>query len=438
MVEPRAPEPVEPPASEPGLDGDRADAASPLQPPPPPVLPAPPPYGPPPPPSFGYSVTPGHPGVSGWPMATGWDLAYAPRLIPAAPPPPTEALLAIPLGPRRLVGQALDLLTKTDSGLRGASFYIGFVLLVTLAPVVALSVLGMFGMDPLVMDSVFSPGAGAASDGTVSPAAMGILVWAAWTMLAGIPATFGYLVASIESEALAIAVLGARAEGRPMGLPAAIAVVRQTFWTLAGVTLLVGLLGGGVSLVVTLLLAQLPSAVEEAVGYAVSLVVSVVIGTPFVYAPAAVILGGTGIGESIQRSVRLAGARKRLAVIVTLFGVGAQYIVLFGISAGLDVVARFVDGTGMASGFPAPLVVPVTAALVFAVGTLMLTVSAISQAPPVFAFLALTHYSHGLERGRVGPVPLRFWWDPWITPGLVLTALVALVALLGGVASLPA
>ena len=56
---------------------------------------------------------------------------------------PTEATLAIPLDTRGLVGQALDLLTRSDSGLRRPSFYIGFVMLVTLAPLVALFVLAV-------------------------------------------------------------------------------------------------------------------------------------------------------------------------------------------------------------------------------------------------------------------------------------------------------
>jgi hypothetical protein len=350
-----------------------------------------------------------------------------------APLPPTEAVLAIPLGARRLVGQALDLLTKTDSGLRGASFYIGFVLLVTVAPVVALAVLGMFGLSNDAFSAMFDP---YGFDGPV-PEAMTAVAWVGWTMLASVPATLGYLAASIEAQSLAVAVLGARAEGRPLRLAEAISVVRTTFWTLVAVSLLVGVVSGGVSLLAALLVGLLPTAVEEAVGYAVSILLSVAIGTPFVYVPAAAILGGTGITDSLRRSIRLARARKRLAVVVTLFGVGAQYIVLFGISSGLDVVIRLIDGTGLGAGFPAPLVVPVSAALIFAVGTLMLLVAAISQAPPVFAFLALTHYSHGLERGRLDPVRLRHWWDPWVTPGLAATAVFALIALLAGVASLP-
>ena len=71
-------------------------------------------------------------------------------------------------------------------------------------------------------------------------------------------------------------------------------------------------------------------------------------------------------------------------------------------------------------------------------GTLVFLVEAIAAAPPVFAFMALTQYTWGLEAGRRAPVKVRHAWDPWVTPGLALTAIVALAALLGGVASLPA
>ena len=60
----------------------------------------------------------------------------APRSPAPAAPVVSDAVLAIPLGTRELVRQSLDLLTRRDAGLRGASFYIGLMLLVTVAPIV--------------------------------------------------------------------------------------------------------------------------------------------------------------------------------------------------------------------------------------------------------------------------------------------------------------
>jgi hypothetical protein len=172
------------------------------------------------------------------------------------------------------------------------------------------------------------------------------------------------------------------------------------------------------------------------IGDGVSLLIALAVGIPFVYAPAGVVLGEVGVADAIGRSFRLVRSRKRLAVVITLFGVFGQFIVLFGLSAGLDLVLRAAEGSGMAVEFPAILVVPVTAALVFALGTLTFLVEAIAAAPAVHAFEALTHYTHGLEIGRQQPVAGRRPWDPWFTKGLAACAVTGLVALVGGLLSL--
>ena len=138
---------------------------------------------------------------------------------------------------------------------------------------------------------------------------------------------------------------------------------------------------------------------REEINFGVSLVVGTLVGAPFAYVVAGIVLGEVGVFESIQRSFRLARSRWRLALVVALFGIASQFIVLFGVSIGGDVVVRVVDGTGIADSFPPPLVIPLVAALVFAFGTLLFLVEAITAAPAVFAFEALTHYTHGLEAG---------------------------------------
>jgi hypothetical protein len=360
----------------------------------------------------------------------GWLPAHRAPMAPPRPPPPTEAVLAIPLNIRGLVRESLDLLTRPDSGLRAASFYIGFMLLVAFGPLVALFGLVLVGPG----GEVFWPEHGYGSGFGADPAD---LSWAGWLGLATIPGLLGYMAATIEARALATAVIGARAEGRPLRLAESIAVARTRFWTVLGAQLLIGTI---TSVAVTLasfgvLLVIGPL---EPISYGVQLVLGLIIGAPVVYVPAAIVLGGTGIFESIRRSFGLARARKRLAVVVTTFGLISQLVVLFGLSAGLDAVARFIIGTGLAEQFPAPLVIPITAAFVFAMGTLVFLVEAIAAAPPVFAFMALTQYTWGLEAGRRAPVKVHHAWDPWLTPGLALVAIIALAALLGGVASLPA
>ena len=360
----------------------------------------------------------------GWiPAFPGWFAAP-----PPTPPPPTEATLAIPLSARGLVKESLDMLTRSDSGLRGASFYVGFIMLVTFGPLVALFALVFVAQGDAVLGSMSGYGPATGPD-------LADLAWAGWLALAAIPGMLGYIAATVEARTLATAVIGARAEGRPLRLVESISLARKGFWSVLGVQVLVGIVSSFATVVVSLGVLFIIGPVEP-ISYGLQLVVGLLIGTPVVYVPAAIVLGGTDIAESIRRSFRLARARKRLAVVVTLFGLISQFVVLFGLSAGLDAVARFIVGTGLTESFPPALVVPIAAAFVFAIGTLVFLVEAIAAAPPVYAFIALTHYTWGLEAGRRDPVRVRHAWDPWLTPGLALVALLALLALLGGVMSL--
>ena len=371
---------------------------------------------PPPPPAF---VPPPPPRFVGGPLGASAQPVPAPR----RPPPPTAETLAIPLGPRRLVGMALDLLTRPDAGLRGASFYIGLMLLVTVAPAVTL-----FGV--AMANGAFDAYAEEASRGTQLPA------WLWWLVLACVPAALGFLAAGVEARALAAAVIGGRAEGRPLRLRESIAVARARFWPVLGAQILVGILSIGIELLLSAVLQGVIGRVD-AIGYAISVGVGVVVGTPFIYTAAGIVLGEADTIEALRRSVRLARARKQLAVVITLFSVLAGLVVQFGLGAGLDTVSRVVSGAGLDSHFPPVLVVPLAAALVFAYGTLMLLTEAIAAAPAVHAFVALTHYTAGLEQGRREPLPVRHAWDPWLTRGLVASAALALVSLLLGLVSLP-
>jgi hypothetical protein len=340
----------------------------------------------------------------------------APSALPA--PRVTDEVLAIPLGTRALLRQSLDLLTRSDAGLRSASFYIGFMMLVTVGPAIVL----------LGMSMVSATGVG--FDQEASGA------WFAWVVLASMPATLGYIAAGTEARSMATAVLGGRVEGRPLRLPESISVARDRFWRILGAQLLVGVVVSMVSGIaqVGVLLVLGP---VQVLSSGISLLVSLAVGIPFVYVAAGIVLGEVGVGEAFTRSFRLVGLRRKLAVVVALFGVLSQFIVTFGFSAAADVIGRIVVGSGLVEDFPVPLVVPIAAALTFALGTLTFLVEAIAAAPAVHAFEALTHYTHGLESGRRRPVELRHVWDPWVTPGLAGVAIVAMLALVGGVLTYP-
>ncbi len=183
-----------------------------------------------------------------------------------------------------------------------------------------------------------------------------------------------------------------------------IAIARRRFWSILGPRLLANVISGVIGFVMTLILfAIFGFAAGDAIGTGVSLVISLIVSAPFVYVPAGVVLGEVGAWEAIERSVRLVGRRWRLAIVITLFGVFSQFIVGFGVSIGADVVARVLAGAGLVDSVPIVLVVPIAAALVFALGTLTFLVEAIAAAPAVHAFAALTHYTHGLEHRAPAP-----------------------------------
>jgi hypothetical protein len=351
---------------------------------------------------------------------------YAYQPLRPVLPPVSDAVLKIPLGTRELVRQSLDLLTRSDSGLRGPSFYIGFILLVTLAPVIVIIGLAVALGAPAT--DAFEP---------YDPSAP-VPLWPFWMLLAFVPGICGYIAASVEAAAVATAVIGGRVEGRPLGMRQSIAIARLRFWSILGPRLLVNFVSGIVGLIVgVILLAVFGLVAGDFINTGVSLLISLVISAPFVYVPAGVVLGEVGMMEAIERSFRLVMLRKRLAIVITLFGVFSQFIVAFGLSAGLDAVSRLLIGAGVVEDFPPVLVVPIVAALVFALGTLTFLVEAIAAAPAVHAFAALTHYTHGLDYGRQRPVKGTRLWDPWVTPGLAIGALVGLLAMVGAVLTFP-
>lgn len=384
----------------------------------------PPPSEPPPPPgvtrlrfdgaSAGPKLPPAPPG-----HAAGTSVAPVAPVAPAAPAV-TDAVLAIPLGTRRLVATSLDLLTRSDTGLRAASFYIGLVMLLAVGPLAVLLGLAWVTLGEEALFAMEDP----------TP-------WAGWLGLAAVPAALGYVAASMDAVILATAVIGGRAEGRPLRLASSIAVVRRRFWRVLGAQLAIGILVSTVSFMANALVMAAVGPVP-ALDYGIELVVGLVVGAPFVYVTAGIVLGEVGAFEAIARSVRLVAARKMLAVVVTLFGLLSQLLVVLGLGIGLDILFRVGVGTGLEGDIPPVVVIPVVAALVFAVGTLTFLVEAIAAAPAVYAFAALTHYTRGLELGRREPLPARRPWEPYLTRWLAVGAGLGLLALVGGILGLPA
>lgn len=207
---------------------------------------------------------------------------------------------------------------------------------------------------------------------------------------------------------MAAAVLGGSMAERPISVRSAIARSRQAFWRA----------------IVASIIVTVPVAVSQAIASTIvdalfgltadaslqasvisSTLVSAVVGAPFAYVLAGVVLGDVDPFEAVRRSFRVFRARKLAASIVAVFETITALLLLLGLSAGLDVVFRVVDALGLgADSGTGGLAVTIAGvvAIVFAFGTLLFTVMAITIAPQVVMFVGLTHATVGLDRVRAG------------------------------------
>ncbi len=135
-------------------------------------------------------------------------------------------------------------------------------------------------------------------------------------------------------------------------------------------------------------------------------------------------------------------------MIVVVFETVAALLIVFGISAGLDVGLRIVEMLGLGPDTGPVALAFATAgivSIVFAFGTLVFTVMAMTVAPQVVMFVGLTHATFGLDRVRPGgpddpdrprpPETGGFRWFPrpmlfgFLVGALGLAGLVGLVRL---------
>jgi len=349
--------------------------------------------------------------------------------VPAAPAmPPPLSVQAPPA--RRLIGVSFDLLSRSSDEMRTASFYIGAILVGTV---------GGYALASWALEVVNVHHTGAEMRRALGGGLAG------WLALLGLVAGLGVIVASVESRAMAAAILGGRFADRPVTVRSALARSRATFWRVIVASIIVAIpLGVAQVVVAVVMAATVPTATElEA---AVTVLIAAFFGAPFAYLLTGVVLGDVDPLEATRRSFRVFGARKRAAVLVALFESIAQLLVLFGLSAGLDIAIRVLTtlGLGVYSG---PAGIALTSLMivvgVFALGTLIFTVATISIAPQVVMFVGLTHATMGLDHVRGGGDR-----DPEVRhPGqrafrrytrpMLLGFVAALVGLVGALGALP-
>jgi hypothetical protein len=337
--------------------------------------------------------------------------------VPDLPVPAVEST-------RRLIGASFDLLTRTSDDMRLASFYVGALVLGTVGP----AALASFALEIVSIHH-----AQADLERLLAGGAEG---WYQWlVVLAGV----GVLVAAIESQGMATAILGGHVAGRPVTVRAALARSRAVFWRVIVAGVIVGI---PVGIAQNLVNAALEGSLgpDTDVTLVSSALVAGVVGAPLAYLLGGIVLGDVEPFEATRRSFRVFRARKLAAVLVAVFQTLAILLIVLGVGAGLDVALRVFGSLGLGAGSgPAGLTLVVIGILVgvFALGTLIYTAVAISLSPQIVMFVGLTRATFGLDHVRPGgdrdpavvrPGVRRF---RWLTRSWQLGAVLGLAGLAG-------
>jgi hypothetical protein len=321
--------------------------------------------------------------------------APEPEDLTAPPPePPSQAAMPGPMpGTLAIVGRGLDLNVAASARIRRTSVYIGLSWLLAAGPVAAV-VLAYSGRQG-GFEWLRTLASGDAQVVPVGP------YFAALFLVVVIIGLGCLLALSIDGQLVATILIGAEATGRPFDLRHALALARARFWRFVRASILVGVILAVPRFAINQLVfndGPLGSDTQALLRTAIDVVLS----TPFVYLAAAIVLGGVGARESVRRSWGLARARWRLAFLIGIVNTAVGYLAGFALGAGADILVRLGElfGLGTTVG---PLQIAVLAAIValaiVSIGSLVMTIAALTVAPQVVAFLGLTGYSAGLDAG---------------------------------------
>ena len=307
------------------------------------------------------------------------------------------------------MGRGFDLIVAASEQIRQGSLYIGLLVLLMLGPAVALGAT-LLASGPADVDAVLADleGLGRALEAGDVVEDDGLARYLSVVLLLAflaIGAFVGIIAVAFEAQIMGVAILAGRLAGRPLRLREALVRSRQTFWRVVRAAFLVAI---PVTLAQGLLAQALGETDVPAEGSTLlGTLVGALVGAPFGYVTSAIVLGDVRAREALSRSIRLARARWRLAMVVALFPAVFSSVQIFALGAGGDLVVRFADAAdlGFESG---PVRSVATAGLILAViaaiGSLVFTMSAVLAAPQVVAFVGLTHYVAGLDGARLPAV----------------------------------
>ncbi|HEY8847498.1 MAG TPA: hypothetical protein VIM24_12605 [Candidatus Limnocylindrales bacterium] len=373
---------------------------------------------------------------------SGDEPAIEAEAIPGATPAPVESLLSEPATGEPLpstpampstlaiVSRGLDLNVAASAEIRRASLYVGLLWLLSAGPIAA--VVWAFSAHQGGFDWLRTLATG--HDLLLVPVGSAF----EWLSLVVVIVGFACLVSiSIDAQLVATILIGARATGRRLDLRAALALARLRYWRLVRATLLVFAILLVPRFVINRVVMNGQPVGTDAQDLVVT-AINILLSVPFAYVAAGIVLGAVGAWEAVRRSWRLARARFRLAFLIAIVNTAVSYIAGFALGAGADVLGRLgtAFGIGLTMG---PIQIVVLAAIVafaiVSIGSLVMTVDALTVGPQIVAFLGMTGYANGLDATKDPHTPFA---APRVEPlisrpmkiALVVSAAAAVLAVL--------
>jgi hypothetical protein len=164
---------------------------------------------------------------------------------------------------------------------------------------------------------------------------------------------------------------------------------------------------------------------------------------PFAYVGAAVVLASATPFQAVRASWRMARRRWRLAFLIGLVNTAVSYLAGFAVSAGLDVLIRIAIALGIDRGLgtiQSIELVAIVAVAIVAIGSLTMTIAALSVGPQIVAWLGLGGSADGIADATTGgsldPSPSAAWPRRLVSRpmqvALVIEAAAALASVLRG------
>ena len=345
---------------------------------------------------------------AGGPLEEPWPGAPPGEPPPPAESPPPEPSPFDPPPPRipgalEIVSRGLDLAVAASGTVRRASLYAGGMFLLLLGPVALILALliAFYGIDALT-EVLLGQTPAFRLDLGAAPAAL---------FLGGIAA----VVISVDIQNVAVAIIHDQAATGRSAFRAALAAARRSFWRLVFASIASGI----VVLILTTILQRIVGidALQQTEGDLVpQTAIQLLVSLPFAYIGAAVVVGRAGPIEAIRVSVRLARQRWRLALVIGIVNTATSLLGAFAIGTGADILGRIAvglgvgqEGSGLVGVVELALIVAVGIA---AIGSLSMTIAALSVAPQVVAYRGLG----GPERDEQPSAEYRPEFGPWFKP----------------------